>query len=369
MAERPRRRKAKASERKKQPVEEKKTEKPVPRMKPFRPERFEIGNQLGKGSYGVVHLAHDKQRGDMPLVLKKIKIARPDEGIDGLTERDLQAEAMAMRLLDDVCSSRRADRGRAKLSKGIVPCLLDVFQDKDHFYLSMEFLGGDPAGGQWTTLENHLETLREGPLSARVTVAENLINAVKIMHAHGVVNRDLKPDNTMINTDTLDIQLIDLGMACFTEPPAAAAAAPKRKAKGRAKKASSSLPRASKEERSGGGQPGVCGPTCIGWGTPLYIAPEALEDAKICYFGKDAAKATDIFSLGITLLELFAESELPVLIDDMIRRANVKDEDTLYLSKKELPIDSYIHEEFVLETLRKMLYKDPQQRSITSLKR
>ena len=42
-------------------------------------------------------------------------------------------------------------------------------------------------------------------------ITRHLLGALQHCHDHGVVHRDVKPENIMINTDTQEIKLIDFG--------------------------------------------------------------------------------------------------------------------------------------------------------------
>jgi serine/threonine protein kinase len=50
-----------------------------------------------------------------------------------------------------------------------------------------------------------------------ITVIQNLKKGLKSVHDAGVSHRDIKPDNVMINPNTLDVKYIDFGLSCFKD--------------------------------------------------------------------------------------------------------------------------------------------------------
>lgn len=106
-----------------------------------------------------------------------------------------------------------------------------------------------------------------GPLSpgAVLVLAAGLAEALASIHKSGLVHRDLKPSNVIINDD--GPQIIDFGIALTADTPAT---------------------------------------TSMLLGTPSYIAPERIH-------GSEADPASDIFSLGATLV--FAATGRPLVTE------------------------------------------------------
>jgi serine/threonine protein kinase len=79
------------------------------------------------------------------------------------------------------------------------------FQSERNLFLVMEFL---PGGDLFSLLQN-LGALAEEP--ARFYIAE-ILHAINYLHDHGILHRDLKPDNVLIGKDG-HIKLTDFGLS------------------------------------------------------------------------------------------------------------------------------------------------------------
>ena len=78
----------------------------------------------------------------------------------------------------------------------------------------MEYLSSE---NNWMTLQNALK-LRQTKRKKEIWF-QNIVNVVDVLHRNGWVHKDLKPDNIMVNIDTDEIKLIDLGLAANRRDP------------------------------------------------------------------------------------------------------------------------------------------------------
>jgi serine/threonine-protein kinase len=138
------------------------------------------------------------------------------------------------------------------------PCILRFIpvEHRSRPYIVTEYLRG-------YTLAHLLNSVRPMPEKDAIRIAGRLCDALAYMHEHGVVHRDLKPQNVMICYDGT-IRIVDFGIAKAAE---------------------------GRRLTFTGFTPAV--------GTPDYMAPEQVS-------GKRGDERTDIYSLGAMLYEMVA---------------------------------------------------------------
>ena len=248
--------------------------------------KYDLIERIGQGGMGTVYRVRDRELG-RDVALKAIRLP---EGSPDIAARMLR-EARTLAQLEH---------------PGIVP-VHDVGQLNDgRAYYAMKLVRGAP-----------LDALPATPLADRLRIVERISEAVAFAHAHGVIHRDLKPQNVMVGPFG-EVLVMDWGVAKLTGD------------------ALSSL---------GAGGVGVAGadpslpsPTTghgIVLGTPGYMAPEQAS-------GDPSAVDTraDVYSLGAILRDLCrgasdsasnaSDRTLPKPLQAIIDKAMAADADGRY---------------------------------------
>jgi serine/threonine protein kinase len=194
--------------------------------------KYRLIEVLGEGAIGVVWRAHDESLG-RDVAIKEIRLPA---GLD-----DEQVAALRARTL-------REARAAARLSHPGIVTVHEVVRDDGRPWIVMELVRG-------RTLARVLK--EDGPLppSRVAEIAAQILAALRAAHAAGVVHRDVKPSNVILDGDRT--VLTDFGVASLD-----------------------------------GGT--VLTETGAMLGTPSYMAPEQAR-------GADATPASDLWSLGATM--------------------------------------------------------------------
>jgi tetratricopeptide (TPR) repeat protein/predicted Ser/Thr protein kinase len=154
--------------------------------------RFVLEDQLGAGGQGAVYVAFDPEL-DRKVALKRLHAA------DAQRARRLLEEAKAL----------------ARFKHDNVVQIYEVGTDElEGPFMVMELVDGTPLR-QW---------LREQPRTwlEIVDVLVRVAHGLAALHDKGVVHRDVKPDNVIIDTSGR-VKLVDLGIALVTESAATTA--------------------------------------------------------------------------------------------------------------------------------------------------
>lgn len=194
-------------------------------------DRYEILEVIGSGGMSVVYkaLCHRLHR------YVAIKILRDEMAADAELKSRFQTEAQAV----------------AMLSHPNIVSVYDVSHTDDVEYIVMELIDG-------VTLKQYMA--EKGALSWQETLffSTQICKALQHAHEHGIVHRDIKPQNVMIDKDGV-VKVADFGIAALENM---------------------------NEARTG---------TAIG--SVHYIAPEQAK-------GLDADTRSDLYSLGVVMYEM-----------------------------------------------------------------
>ncbi len=152
--------------------------------------RYEILATIGAGGMGVVYKARDAELGDDVA----IKMLRPDF---------LQGDATAIERL------KAETRLARRISHRNVVRTHDFGEHEGACYVTMEFVEG-------MTVRRLLETRGRLSVSAALAVATQLSAALDVAHRQGVVHRDIKPQNLLLDADGV-LKVMDFGVARLVE--------------------------------------------------------------------------------------------------------------------------------------------------------
>jgi serine/threonine protein kinase/Flp pilus assembly protein TadD len=194
--------------------------------------RYQIIEELGRGGMGRVYKALDTEVNEK-IALKLIK---PEIAADKKTIERFRNELKFARKIrhKNVCQ------------------MYDLSKEETSYYITMEFVSGDDLKGM---------IRRMGRFSAgqAISIAKQVCEGLTEAHNLGVVHRDLKPQNIMIDQDG-SARIMDFGIARSIEG----------------------------QSITGAG---------VMIGTPDYMSPEQVD-------GKETDERSDIYSLGIILYEM-----------------------------------------------------------------
>ncbi len=192
--------------------------------------RYEITERVGLGGMAEVYRAQDNVLGRTVAV----KTMLPQYAADPTFTKRFRQEAASA----------------AKLQSPYIVSIYDWGLDDETYYIVMEFLRG-------TDLKTAIQ--ERGAINQRkaAEIGSQVAQALSVAHAGGVIHRDIKPQNIMIQPDG-NIKVMDFGIA-------------------RAGDAGLSQ-------------------TATVLGTAHYVSPEQAQ-------GKELTGASDIYSLGVVLYE------------------------------------------------------------------
>jgi serine/threonine protein kinase len=153
--------------------------------------RYKITQLLGQSLFSDTYLAKDRQLPNSPMCVVKCLKAPPHDRFDWTRARALfNAEAEALYRLGPHSSQ--------------IPRLLAHFEENQQFYLVHEYVEGQD-------LSRELILGQPMPEDRVAKLMEDLLEVLAVIHAQGVIHRDIKPQNLIRRAKDGKIVLIDFG--------------------------------------------------------------------------------------------------------------------------------------------------------------
>ena len=202
--------------------------------------KYKILEEIGRGGFAVVYKARDP---DLDRVVA-LKVLAPHLTWDPTFAQRFRREAQAT----------------ARLRHPHIVTIYEVGEADDQLYIAMEYLPG-------RTLAQALDAETAIPLEPRLSILEQVADALDYAHGQGVIHRDVKPSNVMVEEGgrgKVRATLMDFGLV-------------------KAMRSSESL-------------------TSLGTtlGSPEYMAPEQADPDRKDEIGP----ATDCYALGVVAYKM-----------------------------------------------------------------
>ncbi|MEN3332212.1 MAG: eukaryotic-like serine/threonine-protein kinase [Blastocatellia bacterium] len=237
---------------------------------------YQIQVLLGRGGMGEVYLAQD-DRLDRKVALKFLSHPFTD---DAWAKRQLKKEAQAIGRLDHPNI-----------------CVVHDFEEHDGYnFIVMQYIEG----------ETLASLIRNGTFpSEKIShLAIQIVSALIEAHSHGIIHRDIKPQNIMV-TATGQVKVLDFGLAKHVQQKPDA------------------LNMAESESAKLG----------LVVGTIAYMSPEQLRSERLDY-------RSDIFSFGIVLYEMIScSTHIQPGLTSIVQKCLQRDRELRYQSASELLLD------------------------------
>ncbi|KNA11349.1 hypothetical protein SOVF_136010 [Spinacia oleracea] len=170
-------------------------------------DKYEKLEKVGEGTYGKVYKAKEKTTGQL-VALKKTRLEMDEEGVPPTALREVSLLQMLSQSLYVVRLLCVEHVDKKNTTTGISKPLL---------YLVFEYLDTD--------LKKFIDSHRKGsnprplPPSQVQCFLFQLLKGVSHCHSHGVLHRDLKPQNLLVDKDKGILKIADLGLGrSFTVP-------------------------------------------------------------------------------------------------------------------------------------------------------
>ena len=205
--------------------------------------RYLLDKRIGSGGMGEVYLAQDRLNGDQ-VALKRV-FFKTDWDFEEVDVVSLAPQNTESRLRLSLAKEFQILAG---IRHPYIISVLDYgFDEEKNPFYTMTYL---PTS---TTL---LDAASGESTERKITLIEQLLQALNYLHRRGVLHLDLKPENVLVHRG--EVRVLDFGLSSRKE----------------------------EEVKMGG--------------TPLYMAPEMIK-------GKAPSEVSDLYAVGVLLYQLFAD--------------------------------------------------------------
>lgn len=156
------------------------------------PRRYRITRVIKKGGQGAVYEGVDQEGRVYAIKMMLDRFDDPREQAEAIARFNAEAEVLQ------------------RLSHPAIPRIYSHFTDEGRHYLTMDFVQGED-------LEQIVE--REGriPEERVLDWADQIADVLEYLHARGLIYRDMKPSNVMIQPDGR-VKVVDFGIAKLFKP-------------------------------------------------------------------------------------------------------------------------------------------------------
>ncbi len=156
-------------------------------------DRYELGETLGRGGMAEVFEGRDQRLNRRVAV----KVLRPDLAVDPSFQGRFRREAQSAASLNDPNIVAVYDTGEDVLDGAGEHVMVP--------YIVMEYVDGH-------TLRELMSSGRRLLPERSLEIMSGVLSALDYSHAHGIIHRDIKPGNVMLNRNG-DVKVMDFGIA------------------------------------------------------------------------------------------------------------------------------------------------------------
>jgi serine/threonine-protein kinase len=155
-------------------------------------ERYKVDQKLGSGGFGAVYLAYDQRLNNKKVAIKEA-LHKTDDKL-----RQFEREAYIL----------------ADLQHDSLPRVTDYFNERNHYYLVMEYIEGESLGEYIVRQPDNFVKF-----DTTMQMMSPILDALEYMHTKTppIIHRDIKPANIRL-TPFGKVYLVDFGIAKAYNP-------------------------------------------------------------------------------------------------------------------------------------------------------